>query len=616
MQQRPGRLLQPRQRPCCWGPVGLGDAAPRSSLVRSSRRDTPESETAKNSLTGQLAGPGPDSTSTIGAGATAPTRRLLVDQAAKLRPLPKEVTGGAWELSFPDGATELFVDPGDIVAGIRDWVSHAFEAAADTHSPTSAPVLVITGLVKTGKSYCQDTVVPSLVAEAVRNQGADGPMAGMVLLRLNAGQLNGKANEVQRIFLPTLGGELDKPGSEYIRDCFMKYLLVHGPRTMLWCITGSSMSQTWISIAEMPPNGFTLITSAYTIDLLGTSSPDHLSLVMKDLREDLLPQEVDPLLLELCPPSVALLTFLVNEWVRVGAPEDVKGFVTTKLIEESMKEWSLGLAAMPLAQRLAVLDLASVEVWSRIDNVALHAGLRRFLMPHMEKTANGRWYLRDPHQRQVLRLLIDEDGTLRDSWSEEEFRLSLMHQDSGWTLQRLGETADYLLGRKAGDRWKGKELPDGASEFREELQALADDVAEKLVRTPASKLAAAAAGRALGPQELWVVQPWFQHALQSKWNSRDLTWYSTESNGQKMDSHLAMLVFYLRLGRNMLAHMKPWDAKSKILMEVSVIEALPSVLDKPMVSFYGDAYRALRMLVSGTASDAKAVAVAEDKAKD
>ncbi|KXZ42895.1 hypothetical protein GPECTOR_112g265 [Gonium pectorale] len=474
------------------------------------------------------------------AGATAPTRRLLVDQAAKLRPLPKEVTGGAWELSFPDGTTELFVDPGD-VAG------------------------------KTGKSYCQDTVVPSLVAEAVHNQGADGPMAGMVLLRLNAGQLNRKANEVQSLFLPTLGGELDKPGSEYVRDCFMKYLLVHGPRTMLWCITGSSMSQTWISIAEMPPNGFALITSVYTIDLPTTHSPDHLSLVMEDLRENLLPQEVDPLLQELCPPSVALLTFLVNEWVRVGAPEDVKGFVTTKLIEESMKEWSLGLAAVPLAQRLAVLDLASVEVGSRKDNVALHAGLRRFLMPHMEKTVNGRWYLGDPYQRQVVRLVIDEDGMLRDSWSEEEFSMPLVHQDSGWTLQRIGETADYLLGRKAGDRWKGKELPDGASEFREELQ--------------------------------------------SKWNSRDLTWYSTESNRHKMDSHLAMLVFYLRLGRNMLAHMKPWDAKSKIHMEVSVIEALPSVLDKPMVSFYGDAYRALRMLVSGTASDAKAVAVAEDKAK-
>ncbi|KXZ42894.1 hypothetical protein GPECTOR_112g264 [Gonium pectorale] len=377
-------------------------------------------------------------------------------------------------------------------------------------------------------------------------------------------------DEVQSLFLPTC--ELDKPGLEYIRDCFMKYLLVHGPRTMLWCITGSSMSQTWVSIAKMPPNGFALITSVYTIALPTTHSPDHLSLVAERLRQKYKRRELDPLLLELCPPSVALLTFLVNEWVRVGAPEDVKGFVTTKLIEESMKEWSLGLASMPLAQRLAVLDLASVEVGSRIDNVALHAGLRCFLMPHMDKTANGQSYLRDPYQRQLVRLLIDEDGTLRDSWSEEEFSMSLMQQDSGWTLQRLGETADYLLGRKAGDRWKGKELPDGASEFREELQ--------------------------------------------SKWNSCDLTWYSTESIRQKMDSHLAMLVFYLRLCRNMLAHMKPWDAKSNTGLDVSVIEALPSVLDKPMVSFYGDAYRALRMLVSGTASDAKAVAVAEDKAKD
>ncbi|KXZ47512.1 hypothetical protein GPECTOR_35g950 [Gonium pectorale] len=535
---------------------------------------------------GQLAGPGPGSTSATGADATAPTWRLLVDQAAELGSWPEEVAaGGAWELSFPDGTTELFVDPGGIVAGIRDWVSNAFEAAADTHSPTSAPVLVITGLVKTGKSYCQGAVVPSLVAEDVRNQGADGPMAGMVLLRLNAGQLNGKANEVQSLFLPTLGGELDKPGSEYIRDVFMKYLLLHGPRTMLWCITGSSMAQTWISIAKMPPNGFTLMTSVYTIDLPGTHSPDHLSLVAERLRQKYKSRELDPLLLELCPPSVALLTVLVNEWVRAGAQQDVKGFVrnflTTKLMEESMREWSLGLAAMPPAQRLAVLDLATVEVGSRIDNV----------------------------------LIINEDGTLRDSWSEDEFCVSMMQQDSGWTLQRLGETADYLFGPKAADRWKGTELPKGTSEFREELQALADDVAEKLVYTPAaSKLATAAAGRALRHQELWEVQPWFQNALQSEWNSRDLTWYSTEKNRQKLDSHLAMLVFYLRLGRNMLVHMKPWDAKSTTLLDVRVIEALPSVLDKPMVSFYSDAYKALRMLVSDTAKNAKAVAAAEDTA--
>ncbi|KXZ48372.1 hypothetical protein GPECTOR_28g779 [Gonium pectorale] len=381
-------------------------------------------------------------------------------------------------------------------------------------------------------------------------------------------------DEVQSLFLPTLGGELDKPGSEYIRDCFMKYLLVHGPRTMLWCITGSSMSQTWISIAEMPPNGFTVITSAYTIALPATSSPDHLSLVMEDLREELLPREVYPLLLQLCPPSVALLTVMATEWLDVGAQEDVKGFVrhvlTTKLMEESMKEWRVGLAGLPLAQRLAVLDLASVGVGA--PDVALHTGLRRFLIPHMEKTANGRWYLRDPYQRQIVRLMMHEDGTLRDSWSEDEFSASLEQQDSGWTLLRLGETADYLLGPMAGNRWRGKKLPDGTSEFREELQ--------------------------------------------SEWNSRSLTWYSAEKNRRDMDSHLAMLVFYLRLGRNMLVHMKPWDAKSNTLLDVGVIEALPSVLDKPIVGFYGDAYKALRALVSNTVKEAKAEAEAKDTEKD
>ncbi|KXZ48340.1 hypothetical protein GPECTOR_28g746 [Gonium pectorale] len=512
------------------------------------------------------------------------------------------------------------MDPGDIVGRVRDWTSRALRAARNTRRPTSAPVLVISGLVKTGKSYCQANVVPSLVAEAVRSQGADGPMAGMALLRLNAGQLNGKASkgmgasallydlllkllewvreegvpvrasalqaakelaaqpvrhdnpgvpgieidsllhavevpvlvlcdEVQSLFTPTLGGELDKPGAEYIRDCFMKYLLVHGPRTMLWCITGSSMSQTWVSIAKMPPNGFTVMTSAYLIALPATSSPDHLALVAERLRQELLPHErIDPLLLELCPPSVALLTVLVNEWLDTGAPEDVKGFVRSfhvdKVMEESMKEWTVGLAGMPLAQRLAVLDLTSVGVGT--PEVSLHRGLRRFLEPHVDKTADGRWNLRDSHQRQIVRLLIREDGTLRDSWSEDEFNASLVQQDSGWVLMRLGETADYLLGPQADDRWKGKGLPDGTTEFRKKLLAMADEIAEKLVNTTASKLAIAAAGRALSPQELWEVQPWFQKALQSLSNSRSRAWYSAESNRQALDSHLAMLVFYLR----------------------------------------------------------------------
>ena len=67
-------------------------------------------------------------------------------------------------------------------------------------------------------------------------------------------------DEVQAIFLPRVGGKLDAAGAEYVRDVFMKRLLVYGPRTMLWCLTGSSMVLTWVSIARMPPNGFTVIT--------------------------------------------------------------------------------------------------------------------------------------------------------------------------------------------------------------------------------------------------------------------------------------------------------------------------------------------------------------------
>jgi hypothetical protein len=67
-------------------------------------------------------------------------------------------------------------------------------------------------------------------------------------------------DEAQSLFLPTMGGKLDAAGAEYVRDVFVKYLLVYGPRTMLWCLTGSSMALTWVSIASMPPNGYALIT--------------------------------------------------------------------------------------------------------------------------------------------------------------------------------------------------------------------------------------------------------------------------------------------------------------------------------------------------------------------
>jgi hypothetical protein len=71
---------------------------------------------------------------------------------------------------------------------------------------------------------------------------------------------------------------------------------------------------------------------------------------------------------------------------------------------QSRKEWHLGLEGMPLTQRLAVLDLAFEGVGAWID-LELHPGLRRMLEPHLEKTADGlRYYLRDPHQRQILRV--------------------------------------------------------------------------------------------------------------------------------------------------------------------------------------------------------------------
>ena len=45
---------------------------------------------------------------------------------------------------------------------------------------------------------------------------------------------------MQSLFLPTIDGKLDASGADYIRDSFMKTLLVYSPRTVIWCLTGSS----------------------------------------------------------------------------------------------------------------------------------------------------------------------------------------------------------------------------------------------------------------------------------------------------------------------------------------------------------------------------------------
>ncbi|EFJ42590.1 hypothetical protein VOLCADRAFT_107224 [Volvox carteri f. nagariensis] len=561
---------------------------------------------------------------TSNAAAGAPAPRRLVDSVAELH-----YNNDIVELHFSDSKVSYVDVAGVVVNRIRLWAKTAMLAAVEKHRARAPSILLVSGLVKTGKSFTLEHVVPAVVAELLRKQGEKGPLAGMdgakamlqdllgVLLRwarnehvpMREGALEAAedvqdrthlgtlghailefleavevpvlvlCDEVQSLFMPTINGKLDMNGAAYIRDTFMKQLLVYGSHTMLWCMTGSSMAQTWISLADMPPNGYMVITSASAVNLPASYRPEHMSLVWELLKgSHASVVTLDPRLLELCPPSIALLTVLVGDWINAGCPEVaafVPTFMRTKLIDESLKEWKLGLEGMPLSQRITVLDLAFPDVGARIDT-DLHSGLQRFLAPYLVRKNDGCYYFRDAHQRQIVQLLINEDGTLRESWSSAEFSASLMQKDTLWNLLRLGESADYLLGPHASRRWECQKPPAGMDEFKANLQAIADKTA--------TKLASDQGGVVLGPQELWERQSWFQKVLSSKWNDRDRA--KSKDYKQARCTHLAMLVFYLRLSRNILVHGKPWDQEHDIRMDV--IEVLPRVLGQSLSDFNQD----------------------------
>ncbi|GIL83075.1 hypothetical protein Vretifemale_11887, partial [Volvox reticuliferus] len=581
----------------------------------------------------------------------APAPRRLVDSVAELHyKNNKDIV----ELHFSNSSKVSYVDvAGMVVKRIRLWAETAMEDAVDKRRGRAPSPLLVSGLVKTGKSFTLENVVPAVVAEVLRQQGGEGPFTGMVVLRLNGGLLYRQegatamlqslldellnwvhkehvpmregaleaaedakgttrlsllgltireflqavevpvlvlCDEVQNLFLPTINGKRDVSGAEYIRDTFMKPLLLYGSHTMLWCMTGSSMAQTWISLADMPPNGYPLITGANAVHIPATYSPEHMSLAWELLKGSKPKVELDPKLLELCPPSIALLTILVDDWIGRAYPKDVaafvRGFMRTKLIDESLKEWKLGLEGMPLSQRLAVLDLAFPDVGAEID-MDLHSGLRQFLEPHLDKKGNGRYYFRDSYQRQIVRLLFNKDGTLRESWSSLEFSATLMQLDMSWNLLRLGEAAHHLLGPHTSRQWEHEQPPAGIDKFKAKLQAIADKTATKLASDQGGVVG-------LGPQELWERQSWFQKVLSSKWNDRDRA--KSKVYKQARCSHLAMLVFYLRLSRNVLAHAKPWDQESDIPVDVDVIETLPRVLGQSLFEFNEVIVDALRVL--------------------
>lgn len=136
-----------------------------------------------------------------------------------------------------------------------------------------------------------------------------------------------RSDEAQSLFLPTIGGKPDTCGAEYTRDSFLKQLLVYGSHTTLRCITGSSMAHTWVNLADMPTYGHPVITSASAPDLPVTYSSRHMHLAWELLQGQFPHVPSDPKLLQLCPPSVALLTALVTSWINAGHPEDAVAFV-------------------------------------------------------------------------------------------------------------------------------------------------------------------------------------------------------------------------------------------------------------------------------------------------
>ncbi|PNW88711.1 hypothetical protein CHLRE_01g041256v5 [Chlamydomonas reinhardtii] len=646
-----------------------------------------------------------------GAGADAPPApRRLVDSAAKLLPELSDDDGVVWKLTYGDRVM-TYVDAAGVVDRIRSWAEAALRAAVNRRRANAPAPLLVSGLIKTGKSYNLEHVVPAVVAEALCKQqqqagqqqqqqtdqaedgGGEAPLlAGMIVLRLRGDKLVRKGgatamlksllnlllewarkehvpmragalaaaeaalarpdlglpsmpgeaiftflkavevpvlvlcDEVQSLFSPTIGDKLDAVGAGYMRDAFVKELLVYGPHTVLWCLTGSDMAQTWVNIGNMPPNGYALITHVCATHLPSTYSAAHINCVWQQLQQDSGPDvPLDRRLLELCPRSIALLTVLVSAWVDDGRPSDVDAFVQefmrSKLMDELCREWKPCLEAMALSQRLAILDLSLPAVGARIIT-ELHSGLRHYLAPHLEKRADGRYFLRDSYQRQIVRFLFTKEGelcenvrkALRDSWSELEFSATLTQLDGGWNLFYLGEAADYLLGASASRRqWQSKEPPAEMKEFEAKLQAIADDVAVKLLAAGAAaggdQQQQPGGGAALGPQELWERQLWFQEVLNSKWNSIDRETYT--KNKQTRSTHLAMLVLYLRLSRNALGHTKPWDREADSRLDVGVVEALPGVLGQSLFAFNEAMVGALRLLSRPTVQAAAAAFAAE-----
>ncbi len=66
-------------------------------------------------------------------------------------------------------------------------------------------------------------------------------------------------------------------------------------------------------------------------------------------------------------------------------------------------EWKRTLPYLTDEQRRAVLGLASVAPGAAADGIT-DRGLWRYLQPHLQRTAQGRYQLKDANYRQLLRV--------------------------------------------------------------------------------------------------------------------------------------------------------------------------------------------------------------------